>query len=764
MRDMRSSGIARVRPQPRVAPPVLAPPGGDETSQILRKLWRRKLLIGTVAGGCLLAGLVASKSMTPRYSAEARLMVGIESPNLANIEAVLKGLAVTSDTLQSESYVIASRAVAQRVVERLKLDEDPEFNPALRQPELLGRLLSPRWWRGTVADLLPEGWVDPPAPPARVGLPAEERAALERQRVVNVFLSKITVVPLSRSRVMSVYAESEDPATAARVANALVAEYIAGQLDYKSGATQTASRWLEQQIEQLRGQVEASDKAVQDYRREHGLYETRQNSLVAEQITELTAQIATAEGARADAQSRLSQASRAHQNPDANDSLPAVLSSPLIQSLRQTEAEMERQEAEMAANFTARHRGLVDLRTQLADVRRKLRAEVGRIVEGLRNEARAADVRYRALNGRLEALKQQYGSANEQSVELRELERRAEADRTLLESLLKRARETDTQLGTQTPDARLVSEASLPGSPSWPPGKLILAVAGLGGLLLGVLLALLLERLDRTFRTREDVEAATGLSTLALVPKVSVRRGATRDIFQEAGSPFGEAVRRLHTRLELGGSGPDPLRTVMFTSAVPDEGKSRIAVAMARLAAYSGRRVVILDCDWRRPVLHRMFRQPMAPGLVDLLTGQADPERVVHRDEVSGLHAIFAGAVGRIQDDAACLRNLPALLRTLARHYDLVVVDTPPILVGTEAAQLAPLVQNVVFVVQWGKTPREVVLGGLRQIVEVGGRLAGVVLSQVDVRRYRRYGEGDAAYAYRNGKAKWVEGDVVASR
>jgi Mrp family chromosome partitioning ATPase len=195
----------------------------------------------------------------------------------------------------------------------------------------------------------------------------------------------------------------------------------------------------------------------------------------------------------------------------------------------------------------------------------------------------------------------------------------------------------------------------------------------------------------------------------------------------------------------------------MLTSSVPDEGKSLISMSMARLLAYTGRRVVVVDGDFRRPTLHGLLGRPMQPGLVDLLNGEATPDEAVYRDPESGLHAIFAG---RVPSGAAYMPDfdrLRALLASLSRHYELVILDTPPVLVGSEAMHYARLVDATVFVARWRHTTQDVAADAIRQIRASGGYIAGTAIAQVDPKLYRRYASVDLHYSY-------SRGGVIAAR
>jgi capsular exopolysaccharide synthesis family protein len=275
------------------------------------------------------------------------------------------------------------------------------------------------------------------------------------------------------------------------------------------------------------------------------------------------------------------------------------------------------------------------------------------------------------------------------------------------------------------------------------------ALGLIGGGLIGMVIALLRENLDRTFRTARQVEEATNLPVLGVLPPSDrLFFGGARAAAQRS-SPFGLAIGNVLERLVFAPEAQGR-KVLMLTSATPQEGKSRIAVALARLAARHGIRAIVLDCDWRQPALNRYFSGPAMPGLGDLLAGVATPDEVVYRDPVTGAHAIFAGDISRLSSSAERFDRLRLLQATLARHYDLVIVDTPPVLAGPDALALARMVEEVAFVVRWGVVSRDVAVDAIRKLAFSGATLGGVILSQVDPKRYRRYGMGDVVYPYPN--------------
>ncbi len=339
------------------------------------------------------------------------------------------------------------------------------------------------------------------------------------------------------------------------------------------------------------------------------------------------------------------------------------------------------------------------------------------------------------------------GTANENSIELQSLDRDAAANRTLLETMLARYKETLAQEDLAQPDAKIIAPASVPYSPSFPPKILLVIVAALAGLGIGVLLAFITEGFDKTFRRPDEVVDATGLPTLALVPAIGRRGRPASQVVDKPVSSFSDALRRLYISMHSGDTA-EPARLIMIASAVPREGKSVMCASLARLLANSGKRVLLIDCDWRRPSQHRIFGGKNRGGLASVLAGEAALKDVIQRDSASGADLLFAGAPGAESMHLLNSELMRRLLVELANAYDTVIIDTPPVLVGAEVLNLARIVDKTVFLVRWGQTPREVALDALKQLIDAQGRIAGVVLTQVNPDRYRYYSYGQIDYGY----------------
>tara|TARA_R110000787_G_scaffold86562_12_gene184649 strand:+ start:354 stop:2648 length:2295 start_codon:yes stop_codon:yes gene_type:complete len=712
----------------------------------LRKVWRRKfVLIGAVVV-VMLATVVIVRQLTPLYSSTAQVMIDPRLNQVVDIQAVISGLPPDLETIESEIEILRSRRLAEKVIQKLRLYERPEFNETLvRKPE---------WYKYfRLETYLPERFVEMLFPPEASGQLTEE-GKLNRIRVevVDKFLERLSLTRSGRSRVIAIRFLSEDPDIAARVANALADVYIVEQLEAKFEATKRATEWLNERVGTLRSAVTDSERAVETFRKNSGLLRGKGMTLATQQISELNSQIIVARTKRAEAQARLSQVSNLLRSKRDVDSAAEVLSSRLIQRLREEESLTLRKAAELSQEFGARHPRMINIRAELEDLRAKIRSEVDKIVQNLRNEVNVAQVRERTLVENLQRLEQRMGQLNTSEVQLRALEREAAANRALYETFLSRFKETNQQQDIQQADARIISRADISVDASFPPEKLVYLAALIGSIGLGIVLIFFVEQLDQGFRSMSQVEHATGIPALGLIPMIGGVRQLTTEpykyIIERPVSAFGEAVRSLYTSILLSNVDAPP-KTVLITSSLPNEGKTSLSISLARqVASQSQKKVVLIDADLRRPQVHKNLGFPLSPGLVEYLSGNAQTEEILHRDEASGAIVICAGGTPHNPTDVLASDQMRRLIAQLSETNDLVIIDSPPVLAVSDPKVLSRLADKTVYVIRWAETRRETVMTGLKQIIDVGSDVAGVVLSMVNVRRHSQYGYGDSGSYY----------------
>lgn len=757
-----------------------------------RRLWRRKWLILTIAVVGTVGTAVLLNQMTPQYRAQSLVMIAGQNSNILNLEAVVAGLPNDVQTIETQTEVLRSRQLVEKVILDLNLDQYPEFNPALREPSMLARNLDAA--RGFVMSLLPSfgdeakatesgkaAVAEPsttltataadPASPAPLAAPqaapsgamdgmevksgkellreAQSRRS-EMNRVVDTFLDRLDIKQRGESQVIALTFQSADPVTAASAANKLADLYIVEQLEAKFEATQRATEWLNERIDDLRRRVEDSERAVAEYRQTNGLLVSATGTpLVSQELSDLNAELTAANIGRAEAEARLRQVQEIVRRGGAA-SYSEVLSSPLIVSLRQQQSELQRQYADLSGELGAQHPRMRSLRAEIADMNSGIRNEIAKIIQGLENEVAVARARQETLKGNMENLKGEVALANEASVVLRSLEREAQSNRMLLETMLNRFQETNQldEPDMQQPDARVISYAEAPLEPSSPKFNLLLAMAFIGFTSIGGLSALAMEQMDRTYRSGEQLEKDTGLPVLGLVPLV---RGFTRmgrrpenQVLEKPNSLFTEALRGVYTSLLLQ-PGQSLPKTLMVTSARPMEGKTSLSITLARLLAMSGRRVLIVDCDLRKPKVGERFGLDAdAPGVVDVINGKVALTDAMRKDEASGAYVLPAGRITPSAPDLFGGDLIANLLKSISGSFDQIIVDSAPVLAVSDPRLLSRQVDGAIIVVRWGDTPRNLAKLAIKQFTYAGGTVSGLVLSMVDVKKNRAYGYEDS--------------------
>jgi exopolysaccharide transport family protein len=721
---------------------------GDELN--LREMWRallrRKFIF--VATVLLITGIMYTYSaqQTPLYTTTALIQVQNPETNILELDDVVEDLIADPATIESEIERLTSRAFMRRVVQAEALDKRAEFNPLLGDQDEgslldffdITRYLSAAW----LEDTFGEGH-------SRVPDDVEDRAIAELKRVVDKFATRYEVEQVGRSYVLAISITSKSPRVAAQIANAAAEQYIQAQIESKYEASEKAIDWLGKRIEELRGEVLEAEGKIVEYRSKNNIVDTNNGSPLTLQLTQLNTQLALSQAQRAEAEARLAQTNSLLKIGGVQEAAK-VLTSPLLAELRIQETSLVRRLSELSAEFGQNHPRMLNVQGELVTVRSKLEDEVRRVVQDLDNEVAVAKAREVELQSSLQGIQSQSSTVELAHVELRNLTREAATNRELFETFLTRFREIVEQQELQEADARIMSAADVPSRPSSPRTKMVTMIAFAGSLAAGALLVFLLERWDSNygFRSAEEIQAL-GLRALALVPDLSRKETngipAEEYILERPNSAYAEALQRIRTSLFLMDA-RNPPKSVLITSSVPLEGKSTIASALARQSARSGLKVILVDADLRRPRLHEVIGIPNQNGLSEVLTGRANPESAIQCDEKSGLDFLPAGFGSLSPPDLFRSSTMKILLEEMTAYYDLVMIDSPPVAAVSDSFTLSGLVDKSIYVIRWEDTPRNVALAGIRQMLESGGDIAGIVLSRVNVKKHARYGYADSGH------------------
>ncbi len=727
------------KPQLRTPAPVATPiePEGLTVTALLAALRRRRFVLVLCALLFPIAAYIAAKELTPRYTATSTVMFEPTDYQATELQSILRDETTTDAVLASQVDVIRSLSVARRIVRQFDLTNREEFSwwvaEAKRPEQWLYRIQDGLARR--IASLSPD-LADLIAPEAPVPRPNPERAeisAAERLR------DKILVTVVRNSRVLTIAVTTEEAQLSTDIANMASDLYISDQLEAKFNAVRRANEWLDGRVAQLRRELQTTENRIAELRSRSGLTRGVNAGLGTEQVSKINTDLIDARNQLATAEARVAAARRG-----GGADLTALGASNLTGS-RAARDDARREVERLQATLGSNHPDVRAARSRLAEAERNVSGETGRVVQALDAEARAARARVSSLE---EALRTQEGLLNQSSgaeIQLAALERDADASRSLLRAVLERSQQTVAQTAIEKPDARVLSPATVPGRPSFPKVPLFVAAATILGILFGLLVIWFLEQADSTIRSGDEVRSALGLPCLALVPMLKrglLGRHKVEDyVVRKPLSPFSESMRTLRAALWLGS---EPPRVVVITAARPGEGKTTTSVALARSAAMNGERVLLIDCDVRQPALGRVFRCEGAPGVTDLLLGQALLERIIRRDHLSSLDYIPAGAAEIHSLGLFMSEAMAGLLDRVRRDYDLIILDAPPALAMADARVVARLADATLLCVRWRDTPRSVVRNSLGLLEEAHARVIGAALTQVDAKVHGRSGYADA--------------------
>jgi uncharacterized protein involved in exopolysaccharide biosynthesis len=702
---------------------------GVDLSAMLRALWRRKWLIVVLTLlGAALAWLAVSR-IEPRYTARSAVMLDPRSVQVLDNVDVVSDLTLSNPVLDSEVTVLRSNLLLQDVLAGFEPDALAALDPALEPPSLLGRTV------GAISGLLS---APPPADGAsgmQAGLDASEMMSPEERRIrrlTGALRRAMTVWREGQSYVISISVETEDPVLSMRLANGIAGAYIDRQVEQRRAAVRGANDFLEERVATMRGEVEAAEAAVEDFRREQLAVGGASPESLDRQLIDLSTQIAVASADLATAEARARQIRSVVE--DAGLATAAeLLSSPFVVSLREDLSELEREQQELAARLGPEHPDRVRVRNAIASVAETLEQEVTQIIATLENEVSVAAIREQSLRDSLSSLESRSADLTRASLALRQLEREAEAVRGSYEAALIRASETQSIEELQRADALIIERASIPGAPSAPRVMLFTALGGTGGFGLGLMLATLLSVFGHGFARASELEQATGLpvaTTLPLGRWRNVRRMLellTRMPYQ----PYAEQVRQLRAALVADN---DPC-SVLVASSVPGEGKTTLSVAFARIEAMSRRSCLLLDFDMRKSNLAReLDYDPEGGDLADMFYGRCDLDAAICHSPDRGFDLLTVRKAVPHLFDQVSADSLRELLETLTQRYDRVIVDSAPILAVADTLPLVPHVDATVLLVRSHRTNRRAVAETIWRLRNMGANPLNLVFSMAESR------------------------------
>ncbi|MFN3523705.1 MAG: GumC family protein [Phenylobacterium sp.] len=729
------------RADPRAAQVFTMPVEDDEDegegALNLLHYWHILLKWRWVVAGCavlgLAAGFLATLLTTPIYRASTTLQIDHEPAKIVAVESAQAPDSYGSEEFYQTQYgLLKSRSLAERVVANLNLAYDEDF-------------------MDQAGSMTKDG--DAGAAAAAAPRTAAERKA-RAERAAGIVMSGLTVEPVQRSRLVKVSYDSPNPQIAAKIANAVADNFISQNLERRYEASSYARKFLEGRLNQIRERLEESERQLVAYAASNQLVTVAPDttltgegaesaaparSLAETDLASINSALAQAISVRIQAEQRWRQAQL---TPDM--SLPEVQASSTVMNLQGQRATLAAEYQQNLRTYKPDYPTMVDLKARIDAIDRQIAAQAQAIKGALRNQYEVALRQEQSLAGAVQQSKGEVLDQRSRSIQYNIIQREVDTNRSLYDGLLQRYKEIGVAGGIGTNNVAVVDRATVPGGAIKPQPLKNLVTFCAAGLLAGALLAFLLEQFDLSIKTPDEIEKVLGLPLLGAIPV------ATRDVssYRAIGDPksvLSEAYYSVRTSLKFSTPNGVP-HVLLITSAGPGEGKTTSALAVATTFARIGMRVLLIDGDLRDPSLHKILARDNGVGLSNLLAGGPELTPALQPTDQPNLTFLACGPLPPNPSELLGSEKMRNFLDAARDHFDLVVIDGPPVLGLADAPLLSSMVNGTAFVVEAGRTKREVAKGAIKRLRLVESHLVGVVLTKFDMKKAGyRYGH---AYGY----------------
>jgi capsular exopolysaccharide synthesis family protein len=686
---------------------------------IARNKWRILAL-------AVLVGLIATLyaySLPPIYRSTATVLVeGSRTKGVSMEDLYVSYNGSTRDYYLTQFEIIKSREFAERLVRVMALTKHPEFDP---------RLAPKPWYAELLVSIRPgTSAVTAPDPDIEDG-------------VIGAVMGRTSLQPVRNTQLVKVSFDAFDPELAARIPNTLATIYIVADLEARSEAARRSAQFLVKQSEDLKAKLVESERALQQYREREKIVEVKGVSLAgaSRQLEDLSSSLMDARKKRADLEAAYEQVNAARQGKAAEslDTLPVVLRHPLVQRAKDTESEAERRFSDASKRYGPDHPRMIAAQAELKVAQENLKRQANTVAQGLAKDYELARANETSIERALGRSKGDIQAYNRKEFELQSLERDVTANRQLFETFMQRSKEARAG-DMQSPIARIVDEARPPKGPFGPNKRMIVGLWLLAALLAGVSLALLAERLNNRVKASHEVESKLGVRAIGVLPITAAEPGVPIErMFRESNqNSFSESIRTIRSSVLLSGL-QSPRKVVLLTSSIPDEGKTTLATNLA-FAFSQVKKTLLIEADMRRPKLARVLGDDGSrPGLSELVAGAADAGRCIFEVDGSKLHVMLAGRVPPNPLELLSSPEFAILMEKLKAEYEVIVIDSPPVQLVSDAVMLAQMATSVLFVVRADTTPYPIARHALSRLHRVDAPVLGVVLNQIDLEKADNY-------------------------
>lgn len=700
----------------------------DRTS-VIRKYWRiavrrRNAIVGVIAG-CVVLGLVITLLMTPKYTAITTVEISRESDKVTSFQGVEQEVSVADQEFYQTQYgLLQSRSLSERVASQLNLIDDQAFF------ERFG--FSSR---------------DPAFSIINGRYSASGRAM--RQRVAGkILIDHLDIAPTRLSRLVDIRFTSPESAFSAMIANSWAENFIRINLERKVQATSYGRNLLEQQLAQFKEKLNESQRQLVAYASAQQIINlpsqtsngttTSERSIVADDLATLNSALSQAISDRIQSEARYQQAGRSGASTEA-------LRNVAINNLRQRRAELAADYQRLMVQFEPGYPAAKAIQSQIDQLDRSIAREEGRVSGSLQADYREAQDRERALQAKVNQLKENYLDLRRRSIQYNIYQQEVDTNRALYDGLLQRFKEIGVAGGVGVNNVTIVDPADVPQRPSSPRLAVNLLISLLAGIILGAALALALEQIDEAIADPGEVEKRLGLPLLGSVPKVG--KGTPKDALLDRKSEMFDAYLAVQTNLGFTTEHGVP-RSFSITSTRPAEGKSTTALALATTLARAQRRVILIDGDMRSPSIHQLGNVDHDNGLSNFLTGHDRIEDLTFSMADLGFTAMTAGPIPPNAAELLTGNRLSILIDRLLETYDHVIIDSPPVMGLADAPLIAARVEGVIYAVESHGIRSTMVRTALARLASANARVLGGVLTKFDVEKSNYDYDYDYGYGY----------------
>ena len=710
----------------------------------LRRAW---VTVATCTGIMIAVGVAYQVFATPHFTASSTVFIDMQAAAPFKADNAPIDSQFANGLAESQVEVLQSDGLARVVVKRLHLADNAAFmaNGNSLLNTVLGVLLAP------------------------FATPLPQRPDSHETAAVEVLTKMIKVKRVGLSFILELSVVSRDPVMSARLANALVDAYVVYGLDANGENTKRASQWLQQRIGELQQQATDADRAVQAFKAKAGIVDTDKGLMNERHLGELDSQLVLARARTADAKARVERIHQIMQTGAWNGDVADALNNLVITHLREEYADAARQAAEWTIQVGPNHAAVKQMKDRLKDIQVQIQTELDRIAQSAESDQQMAMDNQNDIENQLNTLVKAGDQTNENLVHLRELQSAADTYKSLRDNFMVRYTQAVQDQSFPISEVQVVTRAAVPLRKSWPKAIIVFAGAVFLGLTMGFAIALLREALDNGLRSAAQVRGSLGLPCLGMLPALKPRVWRDRKpAFVAAGerqitaaplmrqtvlapfSPYAEAIRGLRIRLTRTREGRREVSVLGCASALPGEGKSTVSANFAFFLAEAGFRTLLIDGDLRKRTLSKTLAPACRAGFIDLMAERVPLDEVLWHDAASKLAFLPAAAVpAGLGVPNLAGSQAQALLGRLRSAFDFIVIDLPAILPVADAAAASILVDGVVMVVEWGRTPEDVVRECIEQAAIDPNRLLGVVLNKVELKSLPHYHAYAGTYASR---------------